>query len=210
MTTPAITAWSDQVRRQTTATIRQHGCSITYVLGSTPDPSEPGCPCCAAFGEPPAPNRAQRRAAARTAGRRGTLPPSQRPETGPPADATPSPSFAYTVGLYGVGHPELLIFGLNQRDTSQVLNSITHEVMSGNDLTIGEIVDIGGWRQLLVEQVPNPGEILLGANDYYNRPREYPVPAVQLTWADDAGRFPWDVDYALPDWMQPRPGTFRA
>jgi hypothetical protein len=57
--------------------------------------------------------------------------------------------------------------------------------------------------------VPNPGEILLGANGYYQRPPEYSVPALQLSYDDKEGRFPWEPGYASPA-MQPRPGTFAA
>jgi Domain of unknown function (DUF4262) len=37
---------------------------------------------------------------------------------------------------------------------------------------------------------------VLGANRFYQRPAEFSVPAYQLTWADAAGRFPWDTGWA--------------
>ena len=86
-----------------------------------------------------------------------------------------------------------------------------HDVLRpGNDLTVGELIETVGSRPYLVEELPNPGEILFTANDFYGRPAGWSVPAVQLTWDDDSGRFPWDDGYAHPAWRQPRPGTFRA
>ena len=41
---------------------------------------------------------------------------------------------------------------------------------------------------LVVEELPNPGEVVLGANRFYERPPEYSVPAYQLAWAHRDGR----------------------
>ena len=67
-----------------------------------------------------------------------------------------------------------------------------------------------GQDILTVEVLPNPGEVLFVANRFYERPDEYSVPAFQLTWADAAGRFPWDPGCAYDRDRQPRPGTWRA
>jgi hypothetical protein len=64
-------------------------------------------------------------------------------------------------------------------------------------------------HRIVVEAVPNPGEIVFAANGHYQRPDEASAPVYQLSYDDTAGRFPWDPDYAAPE-MQPRPGTFRA
>jgi hypothetical protein len=61
----------------------------------------------------------------------------------------------------------------------------------------------------VVEEVPNPGEIVFTANRHYQRPPEFSVSVFQLSYDDTSGRFPWEPDYAAPE-MQPRPGTFRA
>jgi len=96
-----------------------------------------------------------------------------------PGDQPGEPAFGYTVGLFGLGHPELLTFP-----------------------------DRGG--RLVVETVPNPGDVVLGANRHYQRPREASVPAVQLTWDHPDGTFPWDAGYPCGPECQPRPGTWRA
>jgi hypothetical protein len=118
--------------------------------------------------------------------------------------------FAYTVGLFGMNHPELLIFGVSQETAGGVLNELGDRIRAGEDLLPGQLVTFERWQHKIVpEDVPNPGEIVLSANRFYSRPAELSVPVLQLTYDDKAGRFPWNPGYAAPD-MQPRPGTFRA
>lgn len=62
---------------------------------------------------------------------------------------------------------------------------------------------------MIAEEVPNPGEIVFSANRFYERPAGYSVPALQVGYDDDNGRFPWDPGFSHPE-LQPRPGTFRA
>jgi hypothetical protein len=120
------------------------------------------------------------------------------------------PPFAYTVGLFGLHHPELLIFGVPPGTAVDVLNDLGERVRSGTTLLPGQLIAFDTWpHRIIPEDVPNPGEIVFTANRYYRRPDEYSVPVLQLSYDDTAGRFPWDDGYAAPD-MQPRPGTFRA
>nr|WP_274635704.1 DUF4262 domain-containing protein [Microbacterium bovistercoris] len=122
-----------------------------------------------------------------------------------------SPSFAYSVGLFGLGHPELLVFGVGQTTACHILNDIAARVRAGADLVAGEVVTFDGWgHRALVEPVPNPGEIVFAANRFYQRPSEASVPVYQLTLDDQDGRFPGQDGYARPAWVQPRPGEFRA
>lgn len=125
----------------------------------------------------------------------------------PPSD---EPTFAYTIGLFGLHHPELLMIGVSPESATQVLNTLAGRVRAGDNLMPGLIVSVDGWPHRIVpEPVPNPGEIVLFANDYYLRPAEHSVPVLQLTYDDAAGRFPWDDGYSEPQ-LQPRPGTFTA
>ena len=39
---------------------------------------------------------------------------------------------------------------------------------------------------------------------------EYSVPAFQLAWPDDDGRWPWDDGFRWGREAQPRPGAWRA
>ena len=120
-------------------------------------------------------------------------------------------AFCYTTGLYGVGHPELLVFSLDRRTSALLLNGLVDQVRRGRDLTPGEHVHVEAvGLTVLVETVPNPGEIVFAANEYWARPSEASVPVLQLTWADPGGRFPWQPGCAAPASCQPRPGRFRA
>lgn len=120
-------------------------------------------------------------------------------------------SFAYTVGLYGIGHPELLVLGSDTGTASGLLNDVAGRVRLGESLVPGEILEFTEWpHRVLVEEVPNPGDILFAANGFYDRPDSASVPALQLTYDDRAGRFPTDKGYDIPPWVQPRPGEFSA
>lgn len=120
-------------------------------------------------------------------------------------------SFAYSIGLFGLGHPELLILGVNEHTAAGVINTLFARIKAGQDLVPGELVTFPDWpHRILVEDVPNPGDIVFGANRHYQRPREASAPVLQLTWDDRNGRFPWEDGYSVPAKVQPRPGTFRA
>ncbi|MQA64145.1 MAG: DUF4262 domain-containing protein [Actinophytocola sp.] len=91
-----------------------------------------------------------------------------------------------------------------------VLNHLGERIRGGADLVAGELITFDGWpHRIIPEQVPNPGDIVFGANRHYQRPPEFSVPVLQLSYDDMAGRFPWEDSYAAPE-MQPRPGTFSA
>ncbi|MDQ1681712.1 MAG: hypothetical protein QOC55_2312 [Thermoleophilaceae bacterium] len=120
-------------------------------------------------------------------------------------------SFAYTVGMFGLGHPELLIFGVSPHTAAGVLNELGDRICSGGDLLAGTVLTLhAGSRRVVPEVVPNPGDIVFTANRHFRRADEASVPVLQLTWDDHKGLFPWEAGYSLPDWLQPRPGTFSA
>lgn len=126
-------------------------------------------------------------------------------------DEPDEPGFGYTIGLFGLGHPELVVVGLGPENTHAILQRVAGLVADGRDLVAGEMVTFADRPDgLVVEQLPNPGEILLGANRFYERPPEYSVPAYQLAWAHPDGLFPWDPGYTCGPECQPRPGTWRA
>ncbi len=126
------------------------------------------------------------------------------------AQESDEPSFAYTVGLFGLDHPELLIFGVSQQVAARVLNDLGERIRAGENLIPGQLITFDHWpRRVIPEVVPNPGEIVLEANRFYKRPDEASVPVLQLSYDDAQGRFPWEEGYAAPE-LQPRPGTFRA
>lgn len=130
----------------------------------------------------------------------------------PGCDSPPDdqPPFAYTIGLFGLGHPELLMVGVDPTTAARVLNTLAAAVRRGETLIPGFPITVEHWAHHIVpEPVPNPGEIVLWANSYYRRPAEHSVPVLQLTYDDADGRFPWNEGYATPE-RQPRPGSFTA
>jgi Domain of unknown function (DUF4262) len=121
------------------------------------------------------------------------------------------PAFGYTIGLFGLGHPELVLVGLGPEHTHGILGRVAGLVGDGRDLVPGELLSVEGWNgRLGVEELPDPGEVVLGANRFYERPAEYSVPAYQLAWTHPDGLFPWDDGYGCGPQCQPRPGTWRA
>ncbi len=125
-------------------------------------------------------------------------------------DEPDEPPFGYTIGLFGLGHPELVVVGLDCDRTYDVLQRVAAMVRGGRDLVPGELLDVGGRSGRLVAEVcPNPGDVVLGANRFYMRPPEHSVPALQLAWCDD-GSFPWDPGWPCRPEYQPRPGTWSA
>jgi Domain of unknown function (DUF4262) len=128
-----------------------------------------------------------------------------------PGDEDDEPAFGYTIGLFGLGHPECVIVGVGHDNAHGILTRVAKEVADGRDLVVGEMLTWAEWGgRLVVEELPNAGDVVLGANRYYQRPPEVSVPAYQLTWCHADGTFPWDEGYPCGPECQPRPGTWRA
>jgi hypothetical protein len=126
------------------------------------------------------------------------------------SDADEGPAFAYTIGLFGLNHPELLILGVPPQTADGVLNDLGARVKAGAALMPGTLITFKHWPHRIVpEVVPNPDEIVFGANDYYRLEDGSSVPVLQLSYDDLEGRFPWQEGYSSPR-LQPRPGDFRA
>jgi len=120
-------------------------------------------------------------------------------------------SFAYTIGMTEIGHPELVVLGVPAGTANGLLNEVASRVRAGESLGAGRVVRFDQWsHRVTVEVVPNPAQILFAANSYYGRPDESSVEAFQLTYDDTSGRFPWEDGYDVPAWIQPRPGEFMA
>jgi hypothetical protein len=125
----------------------------------------------------------------------------------PPGDG---PTFGYTTGLFGLGHPELLVFGLDAHDAAGLLNTLGERIREGEALLPGVMITVANWpHRVIPEEVPNPGEIVFEANRFYQRPSLFSVRVFQLTYDDERGRFPWDEGFESPE-TQPRPGSFQA
>jgi hypothetical protein len=127
-------------------------------------------------------------------------------------DEPGEPPFGYTVGLFGLGHPEVVLVGLGPKSTHELLRRVAEMVCGGRDLVPGELITWPDWEDIrvVVEELPNPGEVVLVANRFYARPAEYSVPAYQLTWALPGHGFPWVGAGPGEPAVQPRPGMWRA
>lgn len=126
----------------------------------------------------------------------------------PAAKRTP---IAYTIGLFGLGHPELLVTGADPHTAAALLNEVAGRVRAGENLVPGQVLTFEAWpHRVTVEEVPNPAQIVFGANRHARRPDECSVEVFALTYDDLGGRFPWEEGYAVAAWIQPRPGTFTA
>ncbi|PRZ42698.1 uncharacterized protein DUF4262 [Antricoccus suffuscus] len=69
--------------------------------------------------------------------------------------------FGYTVGLHGLGHPELLMYGCDPGTTSLVLNTLGRWIRGGGQPRKGVDYTIDGFGfALQFQTVPNPEEIL--------------------------------------------------
>ncbi|MGY1760948.1 DUF4262 domain-containing protein [Geodermatophilus sp. SYSU D00779] len=80
------------------------------------------------------------------------------------------PSFGCTIGLFGLGHPGLMLVGPGVATMHGGLQRVAEEVAAGRDLVPGELVVGEDWAgRLYVEASPNPGEVVLGANRSYQR-----------------------------------------
>lgn len=125
------------------------------------------------------------------------------------SDGPPVPCFAYTTGLFGIGHPELIVFGMSDESAGNTLNWFFDRIRGGGDLMPGQVIEIreANGTRFYVEDFPDPGGAVYTANRHYKRPREYSVPAYQLTYDID-GAFPWEAGYPKPPWFQPRPGEY--
>ena len=154
MSLPSEIAFQDQQRAWMAETVRRFAVALTYVS----DDGE--CACCKATGQ----NRADRRAS----GRR--LKGSER--------------FGYTTGLHGLGHPEVVVFGLDRAPTERLLNDVAHRVMHGANLVPGEVFTVESvGLTCTVEDMPRPAKIVVMANDFYGMGPGRSVPALRLRCA---------------------------
>jgi hypothetical protein len=124
-------------------------------------------------------------------------------------ETDPGPAFAYTVGLYGLGHPELLVFSVPPEVAGALLNELGEQIRAGENLLPQREISWERWsRRMITEQVPDSWPVLFEANRFYRRPPFDPVSALQLTYSDEQGRYPDQPGYDGPE--QPRPGQFYA
>jgi Domain of unknown function (DUF4262) len=101
------------------------------------------------------------------------------------------PPFAYTIGLqHRVGHPELLMSGLDHRVMHRALNGIAQRIMDGLRLAPGDALeDVLAGVPVAVEQVTDPAlaETVTWSGWFHRRKPE----AFAIVWPDRSGVFAW-------------------
>lgn len=103
------------------------------------------------------------------------------------------PPFAYTVGLTENGWPELLVSGLSQRLSGALLNQVAHNIMFHGEgpFSHGQLIAHRYGRSLEIVRMPEPSAHLYTAVNTYGPA----ISAQQLVYADDRGRWPWDLGF---------------
>jgi hypothetical protein len=123
------------------------------------------------------------------------------------------PPWAYTVGLLRLGHPEVIVFGLDECCTAYAIECLLDEIRAGFTRPVGrtrrqpKLGDPG----VAVRLVPVPdhywdcsdesGHRLCIAVEYYRALgwERSEVRALQLVWANGSGRFPWHAGASKRD-----------
>ena len=137
-----------------------------------------------------------------------------------PSAVLDDPSWLYTVGLLKTwSHPELIVFGLGPQNAYGGISAVVDEIRSGVVHPVGrdKPFDIQGVASCFIPVLEDywkyPCDYLLGASHYYGATgAPYDPRALQLVWADEEGRFPWDESFdGEPAGRQPlldSPGGF--
>lgn len=106
-------------------------------------------------------------------------------------DHVEAPTFAYTIGLgHRVGHPELLMSGLDHRLMHRCLNGIAERIMNGLRLSPGDAIeDVLAGVPVAVEQVTDLAlaETVTWSGWFHRRKPE----ALAIVWPDRNGVFGW-------------------
>jgi Domain of unknown function (DUF4262) len=108
-------------------------------------------------------------------------------------ERTSSLGFGFSVGLsYSLGHPEILVIGLDYHNTVTLLNEIGSEVKRGTRFVPGVrydgiLIDYP-FAFITVERKRNTE--LLGYACWFYQSDDFSV--LQGIWPDTMGRFPWE------------------
>lgn len=107
--------------------------------------------------------------------------------------------YAYTVGLPRHQRPELIVTGLPYDRAVALLNSVAEHVVHATAPQPGEVVPLRGGPVIEIVRVAEPG-VHLKAAAAINGPG---FTALQLVYADERGRWPWDPGFRGGNGGQP-------
>lgn len=108
--------------------------------------------------------------------------------------------FAYTMGMYDVGLPEVIVFGLPPDVSQPVLNDLCLPLVraGGGVLEPGERDDVfgGGVKAMLIEaDEEDAAKYVTFSATVHDRAS---VPVMQLCWPDANGLWPWQHGCQTP------------
>ena len=106
-------------------------------------------------------------------------------------EGDPGPAFAYTVGLgHRLGHPELLMSGLDRHVMHRALNDIADRIMNGRRLSPGDALEhVLAGVPVAIEQVADDGlRDTVTWSGWFHRRKPA---ALAVVWPDRNGVFAW-------------------
>lgn len=101
------------------------------------------------------------------------------------------PAIAYTIGLTGLGHPEIVITGRMPDQAVEVLNLLASRVWDGLAIGAGDRWTAGGLDLEVIGVPGRPDWLRWAALIHPDRP----VRGIQAVWADGEGLFPWQQEF---------------
>jgi hypothetical protein len=101
------------------------------------------------------------------------------------------PPSAYTVGLAAHERPELVVTGLPYDHAADLLNDVAGQLLQADPPLPGEVLTLPGGPLLEIVRVTEPG-VHLAVAAAVNGPA---FTALQLVYADDRERWPWDAGF---------------
>lgn len=101
------------------------------------------------------------------------------------------PPYAYTVGLAAHDRPELVVTGMSYDRAVNVLDRVAEHALHADAPRPGELLPLRGGPVIEIVRVTEPG-VHLAVAAALNGPQ---FSALQLVYADDQGRWPWDAGY---------------
>jgi hypothetical protein len=98
------------------------------------------------------------------------------------------PPYAYTVGLTGHDRPELVVTGMRYERAAVVLDGMAAHLLHAEPPAPGEVMRLTGGPTVEIVLVAAPSvHLLVAAACYWTE-----ISALQLAYADDRGRWPWE------------------
>ena len=119
-----------------------------------------------------------------------------------------TPGWAFSIGLWhNFGHPEVVVFGLDDSVAHGLLNEVARRVREGerfgDGTEAGDLLE--GVRCVFRAMDPAWHRPFLGWMDWFYENEDTPV--LQCVWPDHDGRWPWEAGFR-PDWVWAQPLLF--